>query len=145
MCGVASWVSWVWCHRGMVPSQIFRGSTTFSRWYLIDPKLFLVGILWDQNIFSSVLFQIDFNNCKLCLYWIGTLSAKLPMLLRSFSFCYNLGQNISDKLQFFCEIAPYRKSSISIFQYFFVSIEKMLILGARLGTRLQFYEVLRSS
>ena len=54
-------------------------------------------------------------------------------------------QNISYKLQFFCEIAPYGKSSISIFQEFFASIDKILILRAGLSTRLQFYEVLRSS
>ena len=36
----------------------------------------------------------------------------------------------------FCEIAPYGKSSISIFQEFFASIDRILILGARLSTRL---------
>ena len=51
------------------------------------------------------------------------------------NFIYNPGQNISDKLYFFCEIAPYGKSSISIFQEFFTSIEKILILGARLSAR----------
>ena len=45
-------------------------------------------------------------------------------------------QNISGKLQFFCEIVPYEKRSISIFQEFFASIGKILILGARLSTRL---------
>ena len=50
--------------------------------------------------------------------------------------CYNPGQNISDKLQFFCEIAPYGKSSISVFQEFFASIDKSFILGAGLSTRL---------
>ena len=39
---------------------------------------------------------------------------------------------------FFCEIARYEKNSISIFQEFFVSIDKSLISGARLSTRLQF-------
>ena len=50
----------------------------------------------------------------------------------------NPGQNISDKLQFFSEIAPYEKSSFSIFQKFFTSIDKILILGARLKARVQF-------
>ena len=36
----------------------------------------------------------------------------------------------------FCEIAPYGKGSIPIFQEFFASIEKILIFEARLGTRL---------
>ena len=44
---------------------------------------------------------------------------------------YNPSQNISDKLWFFCEIAPYGKSLISIFQDFFASIDKISILGAR--------------
>ena len=48
----------------------------------------------------------------------------------------NPGQNISKKLSFFCEIAPYGKGSISIFQEFFASIDKILILGARLSTRI---------
>ena len=38
---------------------------------------------------------------------------------------YNPGQNISDKLQFFCEIAPYGKSSIYFFQEFSGSIDKI--------------------
>ena len=63
VCGLSSCVLWVCCHRGIVPSWLFRGSTTFSFCYFMGPKLFLVGILWDQNIFWSVLFQIDFNNC----------------------------------------------------------------------------------
>ena len=37
---------------------------------------------------------------------------------------------------FLCEIAPYGKSSISIFQEFFARIDKVLILGAGLDTRL---------
>ena len=49
---------------------------------------------------------------------------------------YNPAQNVSDKLKLLREIAPYRKSSFSIFQEFFVSIDKILILGARLSTRL---------
>ena len=44
-----------------------------------------------------------------------------------------------------CEIAPYRKIPISIFQEFFASVDKILILEAGLSARLQFYEVLRSS
>ena len=42
---------------------------------------------------------------------------------------------IFHKLYFFCEIATYGKSSISIFHEFFASIDKILILGARLSTR----------
>ena len=49
---------------------------------------------------------------------------------------YNPGQNTPDKLQFFCEIGSYEKSLISIFQEFFAGIDKILILGARLSTRL---------
>ena len=37
---------------------------------------------------------------------------------------------------FLCEIAPYGKSSISIFQEFFARIDKVLILAAGLDTRL---------
>ena len=37
---------------------------------------------------------------------------------------------------FLCEIAPYGRSSISIFQEFFARIDKILILGAGLDTRL---------
>ena len=48
----------------------------------------------------------------------------------------NLGPNTSDKLWFLCEIGPYGKSSISIFQELFASIDKILILGARLSVRL---------
>ena len=50
--------------------------------------------------------------------------------------------DILDKLQFSCEIAHYGKSLISLFQEFFDSFDKILILWGRLGTRLSFYEVL---
>ena len=46
----------------------------------------------------------------------------------------NPGQNILDELQLFCEIAPYEKCSISIFQEYFTSIDKILIFGARFST-----------
>ena len=49
---------------------------------------------------------------------------------------YNHSQNIRDKLHFSCETAHYGKSSISIFQQLFASIDKIFILGGRLGTRL---------
>ena len=48
------------------------------------------------------------------------------------------------KLWFSCEIVHYKKSSISFFQEFFESVDKILIFGGRLSNRLQFYEVLRS-
>ena len=46
----------------------------------------------------------------------------------------NHSKNIWDKLWILCEIAPYGKSSISIFQEFLTSIEKTFILVGRLGT-----------
>ena len=49
---------------------------------------------------------------------------------------YNHSQNIRDKLHFSCETAHYGKSSISIFQQLFASIDKIFVLGGRLGTRL---------
>ena len=56
---------------------------------------------------------------------------------------YNRGQNICDKLQFSCEIVHDRKSFISIFQEVFANIDKILILGGGLATRLSFYDVLK--
>ena len=44
-----------------------------------------------------------------------------------------------------CETAHYGKSLIFIFQEFFVSIYKILILRGRLSTRLSFHEILRIS
>ena len=46
-------------------------------------------------------------------------------------------------LVFPCEIAHYGKNLISVFQEFFASINKILILAGRLSTRLLFYEVFR--
>ena len=51
-------------------------------------------------------------------------------------------QNFSEKLRFSCEIAHYRKSPTAILKRSFGSIEKILFLGGRLGTRLYFHEVL---
>ena len=45
---------------------------------------------------------------------------------------YNHGQNIRDKLLFLCEIPHYGKT----FQQFFASIDKIFILGGRLGSKL---------
>ena len=45
-------------------------------------------------------------------------------MLLQFKASNNYGQNIWDKLQFPCEIRHYGKSSVSIFQNFFASIEK---------------------
>ena len=49
---------------------------------------------------------------------------------------YNPGQNISDKLWFFGEIAPHGKGSVSTFQEFFAVVDKILILGAGLSAGL---------
>ena len=51
-------------------------------------------------------------------------------------FSYNPGQNISDKLYLLCELAPYGKISISIFQEYLACIDKIFILGGTLSTRL---------
>ena len=48
----------------------------------------------------------------------------------------NLGQNIGGKIYCWCEIVLYRKSSISIFQHFFASIDRIFNLGRRLSIRL---------
>ena len=48
---------------------------------------------------------------------------------------HNHSQGIS------CEIAHYGKSLISVFQRFFASMNKILILMGKLDTRLSFYEV----
>ena len=62
---------------------------------------------------------------------IGILSSNFPDLQ-----VYSHGQNIWEKLQFSCEIANYGKSSISIFKNSLASIDKIFLLGGRLGTRL---------
>ena len=48
----------------------------------------------------------------------------------------NLGQNIGGKINCWCEIVLYRKSSISIFEHFFASTDRIFNLGRRLSTRL---------
>ena len=41
------------CYRAKFFLQMeFRGSETFSRWYFVDPKFFLMGVSWVQNFFS---------------------------------------------------------------------------------------------
>ena len=59
--------------------------------------------------------------------------------------CCGRGRGISGRLWFFCGIAPCGGGSISIFDEFFASIDKISILGAGLGAGIQFYGVLRSS
>ena len=44
-------------------------------------------------------------------------------------------------MQFPCEVALDGKGLIAIFWDFFVSINKIFILGEKLGSRLSFYEV----
>ena len=43
---VSSWVSWVQCHRAIVPSWVFREPKIFARGYFVGPKNFLLGISW---------------------------------------------------------------------------------------------------
>ena len=43
------------------------------------------------------------------------------------------------------EMVHYGESSISTFEQFFASIDKIFVLGGRLGTRLELYEDLGSS
>ena len=43
----------------------------------------------------------------------------------------------------YCEIPHYGKILISIFRQFLASIDKVFILGGRLGTRIKFYEDFR--
>ena len=47
--------------------------------------------------------------------------------------------------KFLCEIAYYGKGSVSIFEEFCGSIDKIFILDGELGARLYFYEILRFS
>ena len=47
--------------------------------------------------------------------------------------------NVWDKM------VHYEKSLVSLFQAFFASIDNILALGGKLGTRLTFYEDLRFS
>ena len=54
---------------------------------------------------------------------------------------YKLSQNIWGKLYFFCEVAHYGKSSISIFQDFFASTNKIFISGGGLSTKLSSMKV----
>ena len=103
-------------------------------------KLLLYFILVTCNIEQVIIFRNYFSSNYL------KSEAAIRSVLRTaiFESNYNPGQNISDKLTFLCEIAPYKRSSISIFQEFFANIDKILILGAGLSTRLQFYKVSRS-
>ena len=51
---VSSWVSWVQCHRAIVPSWVFREPKISARGYFVGPKFLLVGISWAQKTFSWV-------------------------------------------------------------------------------------------
>ena len=54
---------------------------------------------------------------------------------------YSHSQTILDWLWLSCEIVHYVKSLISVFEEFFASINKILILAGRLATRISFYDV----
>ena len=51
---VPSQVSWVQCHRAIVPSWVFRGSKIFSRGFFVSPDFLLVVNTWVRNLFSWV-------------------------------------------------------------------------------------------
>ena len=57
-------------------------------------------------------------------------------LVLDVKLAYNHGKNMWNNELFTCEIIQYGKSSISAFQQFFASIDKVLILWGRLSTRL---------
>ena len=66
-----------------------------------------------------------------------TMKMRLKMISRANRYDIK-GPTIIHKIfeMFSCEIAPYGKSSRSIFQEFLASIEKIFILAGRLGTSL---------
>ena len=89
----------------------------------------------------------------LFVYHSGThlLILNLKVLKDSDSFIslgtksHIFGRIITHKVFEACELVDHRKSLVSTFQEFLVSINKMSILAGRLGTRLAFYEFSRLS
>ena len=67
-------------------------------------------------------------------------TAALPSV-KATIIAHNHSEGILDWFQFSCEVAHYGKSLISVFEKFFASVKKILILAWRLGTRLSFYGV----
>ena len=64
---VPSWMSWVSCHRPIVPawvrnffSWVFCGSKISSRGYFVGPKFFLVGISWSEIFFREYFVGLHF-------------------------------------------------------------------------------------
>ena len=53
----------------------------------------------------------------------------------------NQSQNIWDWLWFWCDIVQCWKNLVFVFEEFFASIKKILILAGSLGPSLSFYEV----
>ena len=74
------------------------------------------------------------NEIKFEGVW-AELDAKKYFLRQSFRRC--LRQSLVS-----CQISNYAKVLISVFQQFFASIGEIFILGGKLGTSFQFYEVL---
>ena len=100
-------------------------------------KVFLeISQNWQENTCARVSFliklqvsgsEIDsrFHHEIVAILVLSTVSS-VPTIIHK----------IFETNSFSCEIAPYGKSSISIFQKFLATIEKIFTLQGRLGTRL---------
>ena len=81
-------------------------------------------------VVSLVSFVVDFMN----------LTMHLQLISKDINYLIHLFSTIIQKI-FESNLAQHRKSLLSVFQEFFASIVKILILARRLGTRLSFYEM----
>ena len=124
-------------HSWKIEIEIFP-VVRYSTW-----KLELVSdILW---VIVGTMFQLKVTTLT---FWtkFAKKGASMGKVNIAIEFCifelvYNHSQNIWDYLYTPCDIAHYRKGLISVFGERFATINKIFILGQRLGTRLPFYGV----
>ena len=108
----------------------------YSRLFYFIPSWNIFNPGWNVS-HNCNFFQLSIPSWNFDLRWKSSYSRPLN---QSFDCKLKLGYNnrqiIWDKRWFSCEVEYYGKTSISIFEDVFASIDEFFILGGRLSTRL---------
>ena len=115
---VSSWVSWVQCHRAIVPSWVFREPKISARGYFVGPKNFLLGISWVPIFFRGYFvgprfFLVGISWVLNFLSWVTSLFSVADRMRESGIEIYLKLRNLFQINFDNCEFCLYQKDTSS--------------------------------
>ena len=115
----------------------FSVNTLF--WAYLAQKMNIASLSWNLVLRAIQIWRIQWR-CSPYLFLTRNTLYREIWFKNSKLFVQSVIWHLQPFTEY-CEVAHYGKSLISVFQEFAASINKMLILTGRLGTRLLFYKV----